>query len=86
MGQFIADQMAKLMVKEGVDIRGGRILVLGLAFKENCPDTRNSRVVEIITFMKDWGLRVDVYDPWVDVALVRDQYAIELLEQLPQSG
>jgi UDP-N-acetyl-D-galactosamine dehydrogenase len=66
MGKFIADKTIKEMIKAGKLIKDSNILVLGLAFKEDCPDTRNTRVVDIINELKDFGADIDVYDPWVD--------------------
>ena len=66
MGHYIASSLIKLMVRKGIDVAGSRILILGLTFKENCPDLRNTRVIDIIRELQDYGVTVDVYDPWVD--------------------
>ena len=66
MGKYIADKTIKEVIKAGKLIKDSEILILGLAFKENCPDTRNTRVTDIISELRDFGARVDVYDPWVD--------------------
>src|SRR5690606_33442478 len=66
MGAHVADRVALLMMKRGFPVVGGRILVLGIAFKENCPDLRNSKVVDIVTRLEEYNAAVDVYDPWVD--------------------
>jgi UDP-N-acetyl-D-glucosamine/UDP-N-acetyl-D-galactosamine dehydrogenase len=67
MGKYIADKTIKEMVKAGKFIKDSNILILGLAFKEDCPDTRNTRVIDIINELKDFGADIDVYDPWVDL-------------------
>lgn len=66
MGAYVAGQMVKAMLKRGMTVSGMRILVLGLAFKENCPDLRNTRVVDVVAELSDYGVQVDVHDPWVD--------------------
>lgn len=66
MGAYVATEMVKAMISKGITIKGGRVLVLGLTFKENCPDLRNTRVVDVIAELEDCGLEVDVFDPWAD--------------------
>lgn len=68
MGQYVADQVVKLMLKKRIHVTDSRVLVLGLAFKENCPDTRNSKVVDIINTLRGYHANVDVFDPWVDAS------------------
>ncbi len=79
MGIFVANQVVKLMIKKGKRIEGAKILVLGITFKENCPDIRNSRVIYVINELKDFGCNVDVYDPWADKEEVKEEYGIDLL-------
>ncbi|MCD8213342.1 MAG: Vi polysaccharide biosynthesis UDP-N-acetylglucosamine C-6 dehydrogenase TviB [Campylobacter sp.] len=76
MGKYVAGQIIKLMIKKGVKISDARVLTLGLTFKENCPDIRNSRVIDVIDELKDFGCKVDVYDPWVDEAEVLREYGL----------
>lgn len=78
MGAYVAGQMIKAMLKKGVIVQGARVLVMGLTFKENCPDLRNTRVIDVINELKEYGLTVDVYDPWVDVDCARREYGLEL--------
>jgi UDP-N-acetyl-D-galactosamine dehydrogenase len=85
MGPYIANEVIRLMVRKGINPVGARILLLGLAFKENCPDLRNTRVVDIIQSLRDYNANVDVFDPWADADEARHEYAIELVEQ-PQAG
>ncbi len=80
MGTYVAERVIKLMLAKRIHIIDSRILILGLAFKENCPDTRNSRVVDIISTLQSYSTKVDVYDPWVDVE------SSELLVQNPEQN
>ena len=63
MGVYVANRLVKRMISKGVTIKGNRVLILGIAFKENCPDTRNTKVVDIYNELREFGLEVDVYDP-----------------------
>ena len=85
MGGYVADQLLKLMVRKGINPVGARVLVLGLAFKENCPDLRNTRVVDIVAALRQDGIAVDVHDPWVDAAEARHEYGLDLVAQ-PAAG
>ena len=76
MGGYVADQVIKLMLRKGINPVQARVLVLGLAFKENCPDLRNTRVVDIIETLRDYNANVDVFDPWVDAAEAQHEYGI----------
>jgi UDP-N-acetyl-D-galactosamine dehydrogenase len=84
MGNYIASTVIKKMVKKGIDIANSRILVLGLTFKENCPDLRNTRVIDIIAEFADYGISVDVYDPWVHSDEAFREYQIRLIEHLQE--
>lgn len=81
MGKYVASEVVKLMIKKGHKIQGAKVLVLGITFKENCPDIRNSRVIDVIEELDDYGCDVCVYDPWADAAEVRHEYGIELSEK-----
>ena len=76
MGKYIADKTIKEVIKAGKLIKDSEILILGLAFKENCPDTRNTRVTDIISELRDFGAHVDVYDPWVDAKQKNFEYSL----------
>jgi len=78
LGEHIADRVVKLMTQHGVNLVGSRVLVLGIAFKENCPDIRNTRVVDLVRGLQRYRLQVDVVDPWVDPEEVRHEYDLEL--------
>jgi UDP-N-acetyl-D-glucosamine/UDP-N-acetyl-D-galactosamine dehydrogenase len=79
MGQYIAGEVIRLMVCKGINPVRARILILGLAFKENCPDLRNTRVVDIMEALAGYNAQVDVFDPWVDAAAARHEYGIDLI-------
>ncbi|WP_287598354.1 Vi polysaccharide biosynthesis UDP-N-acetylglucosamine C-6 dehydrogenase TviB [Thermomonas sp.] len=85
MGGYVADQVIKLMVRKGINPVNARILILGLAFKENCPDLRNTRVVDIVAALQGYNASVDVHDPWVDAAEARHEYGIGPIET-PEQG
>lgn len=82
MGFYVAAQFLKLLVKKGIDLPNARVLVMGLTFKENCPDLRNTRVVDIIKELQSYGLEVNIYDPWVDPQQAKREYGISLIEEL----
>jgi UDP-N-acetyl-D-glucosamine/UDP-N-acetyl-D-galactosamine dehydrogenase len=84
MGIFIANEVIKLMAKANMPISGGKILVLGLTFKENCPDIRNSKVVDVVNELLTFGAKVDVYDPHADAAEVKHEYNLTLTTDLSQ--
>jgi len=81
MGAYVANQVVKLMIKRGQKIEGSKVLVLGITFKENCPDVRNSKVIDIIRELKEFGTEVEVYDPWADKDDVKKEYGIKLIEE-----
>ena len=85
MGGYVADQVIKLMVRKGINPVRARVLVLGLAFKENCPDLRNTRVVDIVAALRQDGIAVDVHDPWVDAPEAQHEYGLELVAH-PAAG
>lgn len=85
MGAYVAGQMVKAMLKRRVQVEGARVLILGLAFKENCPDLRNTRIVDVVRELQDYGIIVDVYDPWVDAKEANAEYGIAPVAT-PQEG
>lgn len=76
MGPYVVSQLVKAMTKKRIQVEGARVLVMGLTFKENCPDLRNTRVVDIISELKEYNCQVDVYDPWVDSHETQKEYGI----------
>lgn len=81
MGFFVAGQVVRLMARARVYAPGARVLVLGLTFKENCPDLRNTRAIDVVNELHKYSLDVDVHDPWVDAAEARDEYGLELVAE-----
>ncbi len=81
MGAYVASQLVKQMIKRRLQVEGARVLVMGLTFKENCPDLRNTRVVDILQELKDYNVAVDVYDPRVDAAEAAAEYGLELINE-----
>jgi UDP-N-acetyl-D-galactosamine dehydrogenase len=82
MGRYVAAQTIKLMLHKRIHVLQSRVLIMGLTFKENCPDLRNTRVIDIIDEFRDYGADVDVYDPWVDKREALEEYAIQPLDEL----
>jgi UDP-N-acetyl-D-galactosamine dehydrogenase len=85
MGIFVANKLVKLLIQKGKKIGGAKTLMLGITFKENCPDIRNSRVVDIYKELVDFGMEVDVYDPWANAKEVKHEHGISLVSELGQS-
>ncbi|MBL0686300.1 MAG: nucleotide sugar dehydrogenase [Sulfurospirillum sp.] len=82
MGIYVANQVVKLMIKNGYKVDGSKVLVLGITFKENCPDIRNSKVIDIIQELQEFGCQVDVHDPWANKEEVKREYGINLIKNL----
>ena len=82
MGIYVAGQVIKLMIKKGQKIEGSKVLVLGITFKENCPDIRNSRVIDVIRELQDFGCDVEVSDYWADKEEVKREYNLDLKENV----
>lgn len=85
MGAYVASGMVKAMIRKSIGIKGARVLVMGLTFKENCPDLRNTRVVDVVSELESYGIKVDVHDPWVDVEEARQEYRLNMVEA-PEAG
>jgi UDP-N-acetyl-D-galactosamine dehydrogenase len=85
MGNYVASEVLRLMAARRIHIKGARVLVLGLTFKENCPDIRNSKVIDVIRELRKYGALVDVYDPWVDAAAARHEYGLRLVRTLKRA-
>lgn len=82
MGAFVASQIVKLMIKNDIKVKGSRILNLGITFKENCPDIRNSKAIDVITNLQDYGAEVIAYDPWASPSEVADEYGINCYSEI----
>ena len=84
MGGYVATETVKMMIKKGATIKGSKALVLGITFKENCPDIRNSRVIDIIEELETYHVNVDVYDPWASAEEVKHEYNLDLINDFSQ--
>ncbi|RZK10525.1 MAG: nucleotide sugar dehydrogenase, partial [Flavobacterium sp.] len=82
MGTFVANKLIKLMINKGVVVKGANILILGFSFKENCPDTRNTKVIDVINELKSYSANVYVYDPWVNPGNVKEEFNLEVLSSI----
>jgi UDP-N-acetyl-D-galactosamine dehydrogenase len=85
MGRYAARNVIRLMLKNGINVTNATVGVLGITFKENCPDVRNSKVVDVIRELQEWGLKVKVMDPWADMKEVRQQYGLTLTQITSQA-
>lgn len=83
MGEYVASQVVKLMIKKGVVVNGAHLLMLGITFKENCPDVRNTKIVDVVAALKDYGIKVSIYDPWANPLEVKHEYGLETVNALP---
>ncbi len=86
IASHVVDETVKLMLRKGHPVLGSRVLVLGLTFKENCPDVRNTKVVNIVKGLQSYSTKVDVYDPWIDLAEAEQEYGLKCLSEPPQEG
>jgi UDP-N-acetyl-D-galactosamine dehydrogenase len=84
MGEYVASQVVKKMIKQGIQVNGANVLVLGITFKENCPDIRNSKVVDVIKALKEYETNVTVYDPWANPEEVKHEYGLAVLTEMPE--
>lgn len=85
MGSFIANKAIKMMIQKDIPVKSSKALILGVTFKENCPDIRNTKVVDIYTELNSYGLQVDIYDPWADIEEVKNEYHIDCKNSLYSS-
>ena len=86
MGAYVVTQLVKGMIKKKIQVEGAKVLVLGLSFKENCPDIRNTKVIDIVTELKEYQIDVDVYDPWVDVQEAEHEYSIRPVQSVSNNS
>jgi UDP-N-acetyl-D-galactosamine dehydrogenase len=86
MSRHVADETVKLMLRKGHPVLGSKVLVLGLTFKENCPDVRNTKVVDIVHTLQRYNTQVDVYDPWISLADAEHEYGLKCLAEVPKAG
>jgi len=83
MGEYVANQVVKLMLKNGIQVVGSSVLILGITFKENCPDVRNTKVVDIIKALTEYNITPTIYDPWANPAEVQHEYGVSTVRELP---
>lgn len=83
MGEYVASQVVKLMIKKGIAINGANLLMLGITFKENCPDVRNTKIVDVVQALADYGIQVTIFDPWAKPAEVKHEYNLITTNELP---
>lgn len=84
MGEYVADQVVKLMLRKGIQVLGAKILLLGFTFKENCPDVRNTKVVDIVRTLEGYNACVSIYDPWANSSVAHHEYGVQVSNTLPQ--
>jgi UDP-N-acetyl-D-galactosamine dehydrogenase len=85
MGEYVASQVVKLMIKKGVAINGAQLLMLGITFKENCPDVRNTKIVDVVHALADYGIKVTIFDPWAKPSEVAHEYKLTTTKELPST-
>lgn len=86
MGQFVAQETVKMMLKKGLSVKDANVLVLGITFKENCPDIRNSRAIDVVRELQDYQMNVAVYDPWASPQEVKDEYGLDLISNIENAN
>ncbi len=83
MGEYVAAQVVKLMIKKGITVKGAQLLLLGITFKENCPDVRNTKIVDVVAALADYGITITIYDPWANPEEVKHEYGLVTTDELP---
>ena len=83
MGEYVANRVIKLMLKKGIQVLNSNILILGFTFKENCPDCRNTKIVDIVKALKEYNLNLTIHDPWANPTVAMNEYGIEVINELP---
>jgi len=84
MGEYVASQVVKIMIKKGIAVNGAPLLMLGITFKENCPDVRNTKIVDVVAALAHYSILVTIYDPWANPAEVAHEYKLETSTALPK--
>lgn len=83
MGAYVADRVIKLMLKKGIQVLGSHIIIFGFTFKENCPDVRNTKVVDIVKALEEYNLNITIFDPWANPDAVKREYGLDIIHKLP---
>ena len=84
MGNYVASEIVKCMIKKNIPINGSKVLVLGITFKENCPDVRNTKAVDLVNALKDYGTIITIYDPWANEEEVLKEYSLKSTKSVPK--
>jgi UDP-N-acetyl-D-galactosamine dehydrogenase len=84
MGEYVASQVIKAMIAKDIRIKDAKVLILGITFKENCPDVRNTKVVDVVAALNEYGMNITIYDPWANVDELLHEYGITSTQDLPQ--
>lgn len=84
MGEYVADQVVKLMLKKGIQVLNSNIIILGFTFKENCPDVRNTKVIDIYRALKQYNINITIYDPWANTSIAKREYDVDVINELPK--
>jgi UDP-N-acetyl-D-galactosamine dehydrogenase len=84
MGEYVASQVVKLMIKKGISVNGANLLMLGITFKENCPDVRNTKIVDVVRALKEYGITVTIYDPLANIEEVKKEYKLKTTDSIPK--
>ncbi|QIY92586.1 nucleotide sugar dehydrogenase [Chryseobacterium gallinarum] len=84
MGKYVASEVVKTMIKKNINVNGSKVLMLGITFKENCPDVRNTKIIDVVSALEDFGINVTIYDPWANPKEVSHEYNIESSQTMPQ--
>ena len=85
MGEYVANQVVKCMIKKNIAVNNAEVLMLGVTFKENCPDVRNTKIVDVISALADYGMKVTIYDPWANTKEVHHEYSLDCTNELPET-
>ncbi|MCY0970998.1 nucleotide sugar dehydrogenase [Chryseobacterium wangxinyae] len=85
MGEYVANQVVKCMIKKNIAVNNAEILMLGVTFKENCPDVRNTKIVDVVAALADYGMKITIYDPWANTKEVHHEYGLDCTNELPQT-
>ena len=83
MGDYVASEIVKCMIKKNISVNGSKVLILGITFKENCPDVRNTKAVDLIKALKDYGTNITIHDPWADEEEVNSEYGLKSSKSIP---
>ena len=85
MGDYVAKQVVKIMIRKGINIKDAEVLILGITFKENCPDVRNTKIIDVVNSLKDYGVKIAIFDPWANIEEVKHEYSLQITNTLPNS-